>query len=69
MMTVEETAASESEMMTIGETAAYLRVPKNTFYDWRRRNVGPRDVRLTIGTIRYRRSDVDDWVTQCQTSK
>lgn len=55
----------ESDILTIGQAADYLTIPKATLYTWRTRRVGfgPRAVKLG-GCLRYRRSDLDAWVAE-----
>lgn len=52
-----------SPLLTIDEAASYLAIPKATLYTWRTRRVGfgPRAVKIG-GCLRFRRSDLDDWV-------
>lgn len=48
---------------TASATAEYLRVPEATLRQWRHLRKGP--PYLKVGKhVRYRRADVDDWVTQ-----
>lgn len=55
----------EGGILTIDQAAAYLSIPKATLYTWRTRRAGfgPRAVKLG-GCLRYRRSDLDAWVTE-----
>ena len=55
----------EGGMLTIDQAAAYLSIPKATLYTWRTRRAGfgPRAVKLG-GCLRYRRSDLDDWIAE-----
>lgn len=48
-------------LLTIKEVADYLGVPVTTLYQWRYRGKGPPGLRVGRH-VRYRRSDVDDWV-------
>jgi excisionase family DNA binding protein len=43
--------------------AAYLGIPKKTIYGWRLRGEGPPAYRVGKH-LRYRRSDVDDWLAE-----
>lgn len=54
-------AISIESLMTLDEVAAYLRVPKETVYHWRKHGEGPRGFR-TGRYVRFRRSDVDAWL-------
>lgn len=55
-MTVEVEA-----LATTAELAEFLRVDSQTVKSWRRRNRGPRWISIE-GSVRYRWSDVEDWV-------
>jgi excisionase family DNA binding protein len=49
------------ELMSLEETAAYLRISKFTLYTWRSRGDSPPGIR--VGSfVRYRKSDVDEWL-------
>jgi len=50
-------------LLTIDEAANYLAIPKATLYTWRTRRVGfgPRAIKMG-GCLRFRRSDLDDWI-------
>lgn len=49
------------QLLSVGDLADYLQVPRNTLYQWRHHGVGPRALR--IGKyLRYRRSDVEAWL-------
>jgi excisionase family DNA binding protein len=58
-------ASMEGGIFTIDQAAAYLSIPKATLYTWRTRRVGfgPPAVKLG-GSLRYRRSDLDAWVSE-----
>lgn len=44
------------------KVAAYLGKPVQTLNMWRMRGKGPRFLKLENGSVRYRWSDVDDWL-------
>jgi len=50
-------------LLTIDQAAEYLAIPKATIYTWRTRRAGfgPRAVKIG-GNLRYRRSDLDQWI-------
>ena len=54
-----------SGILTIDQAAMYLSIPKATLYTCRTRRAGfgPRAVKLG-GCLRYRRSDLDEWVAE-----
>lgn len=54
---------SVDPILTIDEAAAYLAIPESTLYTWRTRRVGfgPRALKIG-GCLRFRRSDLDEWV-------
>ncbi len=49
--------------MNIAQAATYLGIAKSTLYTWRTRRpgFGPRAVKAG-GALRYRRSDLDEWI-------
>ena len=50
-----------AELWGVDEVATYLRVPKQTLYQWRTRHYGPPGCR--VGKyVRYLPSDVEAWV-------
>src|SRR3954453_9049514 len=55
----------EGGILTIDQAAAYLSIPKSTLYTWRTRRAGfgPRAVKIGA-SLRYRRSDLDEWVAE-----
>ena len=63
MHTTTSSTSATSLILTMGQAAAYLAIPKATLYTWRTRRVGfgPRALKLG-GCLRYRRSDLDAWV-------
>ncbi len=59
--------SSRIGLLTTPELADYLRVPVTRIHCWRQRNVGPRGVRVG-GSLRFRRTDVEDWLRSRETS-
>lgn len=51
------------ELLTLDETAAYLRLPVATLYRWRSQNppYGPKGSKVGRH-VRYRRADVERWL-------
>jgi excisionase family DNA binding protein len=49
------------ELLSPQDLADYLDVPVSTLYDWRWRGEGPTGFRAGK-YIRYRRSDVEEWI-------
>jgi excisionase family DNA binding protein len=56
---------SATDLMTLVETAAYLRTPVATLRYWRHLGEGPAGFRLGRRVL-YRRADVERWVTEQQ---
>ena len=50
-------------LLTVPELANYLGVPVATIYGWRYRGEGPPGFRVGRH-LRYRRSDVEAWITK-----
>jgi excisionase family DNA binding protein len=62
-MTATTEVSIENPILTIDQAAAYLGIPKATLYTWRTRRVGfgPRAIKIG-GCLRYRRSELDNWI-------
>jgi predicted DNA-binding transcriptional regulator AlpA len=58
-------SAGATDLMTLVETAAYLRTPVATLRYWRHLGTGPAGFRLGRRVV-YRREDVDRWLGECQ---
>jgi len=63
MSNVVSIAGSASELWTIGEAAAFLRVPVGTLYQWRHRRTGPRASKVGRH-LRYHPADVRAWLEE-----
>jgi len=48
---------SESDLMTLDEVAALLKVSRKTVLNWRARGIGPPGFRV-VKAVRFRRSEV-----------
>jgi excisionase family DNA binding protein len=55
-------AREPDELLTIDEVIAELRVPRSTFYRWRQLGIAPRMMKLPSGTVRIRRTALDEWL-------
>jgi predicted DNA-binding transcriptional regulator AlpA len=53
-------------LLTPPETAEYIRLTERALEDWRYRGVGPRFIRLSGRAIRYRLSDIEAWLADCE---
>lgn len=53
--------------MDPAEVAEYLQVPLANLYQWRYRGVGPRSIKVGRH-LRWRRSDIDRWLSDRSTS-
>ena len=51
---------SPTDLMTIEEVAAYLRVKKRTVYDWVRKNKIP--AIKAVGQWRFKKEKIDEWL-------
>jgi excisionase family DNA binding protein len=49
------------QLLSVAELADYLAVPQATLYQWRHRGEGPPGFRVGRH-LRYRWSDVEDWI-------
>ncbi|WP_372454313.1 helix-turn-helix transcriptional regulator [Streptomyces tardus] len=52
--------------LTVDEVCAELSVARSTFYEWRQKGKGPRCIRLPNGSLRVRRSDFENWLSDCE---
>jgi len=52
----------DESLLTPNDVAEILGVSVGTLAQWRHRGHGPRFYSLTGQAVRYRRSDVDEWV-------
>ena len=50
-------------LLTLDDLAEYLDIPKRTIYAWRYRGVGPVGFKIG-GHVRYRKSDVEEWLNE-----
>jgi len=51
-------------LLTIDEAADYLAITKATLYTWRSRRIGYGPPAVKVGgCLRFRRSDLDAWIT------
>lgn len=55
--------ADAPEYLTVKQLAEVLQVPPGTIYRWRHEGCGPRAVRLSGRHVRFRRADVEAFVT------
>ena len=54
-------ATAQQALWTVAEVAAYLRVPPETLYAWRKRRYGPPAARVGRH-LRYDPADVHAWI-------
>jgi len=57
------TVDPRDDVVSIDEVAGRLNLPKATLYQWRYKGIGPRSHRVGKH-LRYRWSDVLDWIDQ-----
>ncbi|WP_438699366.1 helix-turn-helix transcriptional regulator [Streptomyces antarcticus] len=60
------TSPRTTQKLTVDEVCAELQVARSTFYDWRQKGRAPRCIRLPNGALRIRRSDFENWLTDCE---
>lgn len=51
-------------LMTTVQVAEYLAIPVQSLYMLRHRRQGPPAIKIGAGTIRFRKSEVDAWLTE-----
>lgn len=54
------------ELLTIEQAMEVLSMSRSGLSNWRRARQGPRYYRLSHREIRYRRSDLEAWLTGCE---
>ena len=52
------------ELLTEAEVAGILKMTIHTLRNWRVRSHGPPFIRISGRSIRYRRSDVEEWIEE-----
>lgn len=50
------------ELLSPDQLAAWIQRPVKTLAQWRYLGKGPRFLKLEGGHVRYRRSDIEDWL-------
>ncbi|OAH16366.1 helix-turn-helix transcriptional regulator [Streptomyces jeddahensis] len=55
-----------TDKLTVEEFCDDLRISSSTFYDWRKKGTAPRCIRIPNGALRIRRSDYENWLTDCE---
>ena len=49
-------------LLTLAEVCEELKIPRTTYYDWRRKRCAPSSLKLPNGEVRIRRSVLDAWL-------
>jgi excisionase family DNA binding protein len=62
-MAADETATALPRLLTLDETAGYLRTPVATLRYWRHLGKGPRSFRVGR-RVMFRREDVEGWLSE-----
>jgi len=55
---------SHKSLLTPHEAAEFLRVPESTLAQWRSQRRGPRFVKLERRLVRYRASDLEEYLSR-----
>lgn len=55
--------SSSSNLLTLAEVLAELRVSRSTFDTWRTLGTAPKCIKLPNGRIRVHRNDLDAWLS------
>jgi excisionase family DNA binding protein len=58
--------AAGERLLTVTETAEYLRVSRRTLDRWLAEGIGPPSIKLPSGARRYRKADLDRWIAEHQ---
>ncbi|TWU08845.1 Prophage CP4-57 regulatory protein (AlpA) [Symmachiella macrocystis] len=57
---------NENEFLRMAEVADLMRICRPTLYGWIARGLFPPPLKLGNNVVRYRRSDIDEWIEQHQ---
>ena len=57
------TKSTADPLMTTEEVAEYLSLAVRTIKRWREEDAGPQYIRISHKCVRYRRSEVDRWLS------
>jgi excisionase family DNA binding protein len=57
-----KTAERTRDKLTLAEVCAELGISRSTFYDWRAKRKAPRCITLPNGSLRIRRTELDQWL-------
>lgn len=55
-------ASVEMRHLTVADVCTELGISRSTFYDWRAARKAPCCIRLPNGSLRIRRSDLEQWL-------
>ena len=53
---------STAAHLTVDDLCRELGIARSTFYDWRMARRAPRCIRLPNGSLRIRRTDLENWL-------
>ncbi|WEH34480.1 helix-turn-helix domain-containing protein [Streptomyces sp. AM 4-1-1] len=56
------------QMLKLPEVLTEIKMSRAAFYRMRARGQAPRLVKLPNGQLRVRRTDLDAWLTECETT-
>lgn len=64
MMSLDADLYGNDPLMTTSQVADYLAIPVQSLYMLRHRKQGPPAIKIGAATIRFRKSEVDAWLTE-----
>lgn len=64
MPVIERERAAHLQLIKVSELATLLDVPVKRVYEMTSTGAGPKSIRLGPGTIRFRISDIEAWLTE-----
>ncbi|WP_034266765.1 helix-turn-helix transcriptional regulator [Actinospica robiniae] len=56
---------ARDELLTVPQVASELQISRATLYRWVETGKGPKPLKLPGGTLRFRRSALDRFLTEC----
>lgn len=57
-----------SDFISVDELCAALDIDRATLYRWRRKGIGPAEIKLGRQKVLFKREDVDKWLTERRAS-
>lgn len=56
------------EYLTVGELCDEIKISRSTFRDWRAKGRAPKCLKLPNGQLRFKREDIETWLSEMDKS-